>query len=117
MLAVGGVGRQGNVVVWDTLASEKSGPIARLSQHASMVTALQVYSAMHHTLYLGADWSISARNCRDGIETRSSPMSWLLFTLGRKLLRRKFGIRIQLEFAGRRLNRLIVRLLAWYNNS
>lgn len=42
VLAVGGFCQQGNVVVWDTLASTKAGPIARLTHHASMVTALQV---------------------------------------------------------------------------
>ena len=44
VLAVGGFCQQGNVAVWDTLASTRSGPIARLSHHASMVTALQVSS-------------------------------------------------------------------------
>jgi len=50
VLAVGGFCQAGNVAVWDTLAPVKAGPIARLSHHASMVTALQVFPLPFLTL-------------------------------------------------------------------
>ena len=43
VLAVGGQGTQGaNIVLWDTNAHPRAPPVARISHHTSLVTALQV---------------------------------------------------------------------------
>ena len=43
VLAVGGQGVQGaNIVLWDTNAHPRAPPVARMTHHSSLVTALQV---------------------------------------------------------------------------
>ena len=43
VLAVGGQGTQGaNIVLWDTNSHPRAPPVARISHHSSLVTALQV---------------------------------------------------------------------------
>ena len=47
VLAVGGQGVQGaNIVLWDTNAHPRAPPVARMTHHSSLVTALQVLSGL-----------------------------------------------------------------------
>ncbi len=57
VLAAGGfcpVG--GNIVLWDTLAPISAGPIAYLTHHTPLVTALQVLACPHYCL-----WDLNVR--------------------------------------------------------